>query len=208
MAYTKKRSYRKRVYRPKKKVSKAFSTKVLKVVRRTQEKKTWPFASNTTVSSAGYLLDLTSIPQGDTDGSRDGDALRVLSIQLTCAWTAADAYNIVRMVIFQWMPPSSIGAPPALADIFQDTATPVISAFTHDTRKSYRILCDRRAVVDSDDPCKIFKMVCYKKMNRNLQYVGGTTTGRGNIYCWLVSDSAVSAHPACSWSGKTNFTDS
>lgn len=207
--------YRKRVARkryPRRRYSrrptKAFTSKVLKVVKRTQEKKYYPYANSGTVGSTGYLLDLTTIPQGDTDTSRDGDALRVTSIQINFAWAAADAYNICRMVMFQWMPASSPGSPPALSDIFVDTADAVISPFAHDTRKSYRILADKTCIVDTDDPMKICKMYVYRKFMRNIQYSGGTTTGTGNIYCWLVTDSNVSTHPAVSWSGKTNFTDS
>lgn len=203
-----KKSNRGRRKRRTAKPTKNFARKVLKVVKRTQEKKFYPFANSTTVSSVGYLLDLTTIPQGDTDTTRDGDMLRVSSIQVNFAWAAADAYNICRMVMFQWMPASSPGSPPALADIFADTTNAVISTFAHDTRKSYRILLDRTCVVDADDPMKICKMYVYKKFMRNIQYAGGTTTGRGNIYVWLVTDSGAVTHPAVTWSGKTNFTDS
>lgn len=206
-------SRRPRVRRSKyttKKPSKAFVGKVLKVVRRTQEKKYWPFNNNITVNTAGTLLHLTNISQGDTDVTRDGDMLRVNSIQITFSVNNADAYNILRFVVFQWKPASN-GAttPPALGDIFLDTTNAVISPFNHDSRQNYRILMDRRCVTDSVQyPVKIVKMFITRKFYRNIQYSSGTTVASNNIYCWAVSDSGVSAHPAVTYSGKTSFTDS
>lgn len=192
------------------KPSKQFARKVRKVMQSVQEKKYWPYTSNISVSSAGYLLHLTNIAQGDSDTTRDGDALNLKSILINLSAAAGDTYNIMRYTIFQWLPSSSLSvATPTLGDIYQDTTTPVISTFAHDSRKNYRILYDTSFTVDTDFPNKVKHIRIYgKKLIRQVQYVGGTVVGNNNVYMWAVSDSGAATHPSVTYVGKTNFTDS
>lgn len=194
---------RRKKYRRRTRVSKPFYRKVKRVFNSIAEKKYYPYDNTSTVSTTGNMLFLSSIPQGDTDTTRDGDSIYIRSIQINFTVAYADAYNQLRFILFQWLPQTT----PTLADILLHPTYPTISVFNHDSRRNYRILKDRRCIVDADDPTCMLKIYSYNKFIRKIQYTGGTTVGNNNIYCLAVSDSNVVNDPSISWSGKINFTD-
>lgn len=205
-----KRTFRKRNFRrrPKRKLGRQFVAKVKRVISTVAEKKYWAFHNSQTVGSAGFLLHLSNIAQGDTDVTRDGDSLYVKSIQLNMVFALADTYNQCRVIVFQWHPLADLAtATPLLSEILVDTATPTISPFAHDTRNSYRILADRMVILDADNPYKSFKILITKGFTRKIQYVSGSTFAQNNIFCFIVSDSGVAPNPNFVWSGKINYLD-
>lgn len=202
--YRRKR-YARKNYARKRKPSKAFTRKVLKVVRKVQEKKYWPFLNSTTISLVGSLLDVSGVTQGDTDVTRDGDQLTVKSMIINFSNTVADGSNYLRFIAFQWYPATT----PTSADVILDTTQPIISPYAHDTRYQYRILQDKLCYVDTDDPNRLCMMKVTRGFKtRTIQYIGGGTTGTNKIYVFVFSDSGAAPHPAVAWSGKLNFVDS
>lgn len=203
--------FRRRVprYRRVVKPTKMFSRKVMKVVKRTQEKKYHPFSGTSQITNAGYLLDFTVIAQGNTDTTRVGDMIYLKSLQFGVEFVRADSTNTFRMVLFQWKPPSSNATnPPLMSDILLDTTYPWISPYNHDQRKNYKILLDRRITLDSDDGTRSYRFSITRGFARQVQYIGGTSVGNNNLYGYIVSDSSAASHPGIFWSGKVNFTDS
>ena len=54
---------------------------------------------------------MSIIPQGDTDQSREGDRLRLTSIQFRCNIIGADTSNMVRLIFFQWLIDDTVDVP-------------------------------------------------------------------------------------------------
>lgn len=156
----------------------AFGRFARKVVRRAQEKKyhvdksDWNSVAGTAeiveiAHTAPAVWNLTSIPQGDSVNTRDGDqiALRSLDIQLRVAvnegYTATSTYSpwnnyltvhqpdMIRVIVWQWFPtvaPTTPGSAMALSNILMYTSATdnvTMSPYAHPTRRDFRILYDR-----------------------------------------------------------------
>lgn len=158
------------------------------------------------IDENGGVVNISDISQGDTDITRDGDQLLVRSIELACSFVVADATNLMRLLVVQWMPQGV----PALSDVITSTGGPLacLAPYLHDTRYQFRVLYDKRVAVDTYNPIKIIHKRLIRIPIRKIQYVAGTNVGNNKIYAMFISDSAAVSHPTVNYQFKLNFSDS
>jgi hypothetical protein len=156
----------------------------------------------------GILQKMTTIPQGDTDTTRDGDQLSVEWSQLryNVIVNSTDVSNLIRVVLFVWHFDDG-GQPPTLATIFQASNTP-LSAYNRDSVKerSFTVLSDRLHAVYSGG---IGHECAYEKNLKKFKitFTSGGNTGKNHIYLAAISDSAVTPFPSLNSYHRTQFFD-
>lgn len=191
-------------------VSKAEVKQMVKsILSEVQELKIFIVQSSASVDYGGSIVDCSAITQGDTDITRDGD--RVHTSEWTFRWHAdvGDATNAVRVILFQWIPDSALGAP-SVTDVVQTTgsATAPMSYYSIDHVKNVKILYDRTVTVDTYHPIHMPPPVTMKKLgDKQMQFTGATSRTNG-LYALFISDSAASTHPSVVYYSTVRFTDS
>jgi hypothetical protein len=166
-------------------------------------------ATYTSISYNGtdFLNPLTLVPQGDSDSNRDGDALKLHSIQVVFAWKVSTTTpSFVRMCIFQWKPNSV----PVYANVFIDQHNTTLAPFTyynHDLRHQFVILFDEVVEIDTiSHPAHLVKKIIMKGFNPNLQFSAGGTTSTNHIYAFACSD-VNAAGPQLVFHSKITYYD-
>ena len=111
------------------------------------------------INYSGTIQSLCDISQGDTDTTRDGDALTMSSLEIRGHWVVGDAYNVCRIMLIQWFPTD--GVAPTVSQILFNSGNiyAPISVKAHDYRQQFAVLYDKIIVVDTNNPTKMF----YKK---------------------------------------------
>lgn len=193
-----------------------FATRVKKVLAQQQEHKLHVVSGSfDSIPTGGIIGHLSTVGQGDTDGTRDGDQLSVTKFEIRGMVKTADATNNVRIIVFRWNGDST----PSTTDIvqnFQGTGTDLdfLRPINHDHKKNIKILYDRwfrlstSEAFMSDIP---FRVVRYGKRlgAKKITYENGTTTPlKGGIWMMAFSDSGAISHPGVSYEGMVHFTDS
>ena len=139
----------------------------------------------------GSLVQFTPIPQGDTDSQRQGDQVRLTSVQLRAyvRLTAESSY-VFRCIIFRWNEHTSVSVPTVgtVLDIVGSANSP-ISTYVQDNvrQKLFKILYDKTITIDNTGPStKKFQMK--RRLGTPLSFQAGTTDGRGHIYMLTISN--------------------
>lgn len=156
----------------------------------------------------GNIVSLSSVAQGDTDTTRDGDSLYIRSIRLMGDITVADSTNLYRVIVFQWLDDTTPVASDVLSSTYLGTANACNASYHHDQRKKFRIMFDKRYVLDSTDNTRL--LIDTKQLRpfvRKIQYTAATTTGTNKIWGLFVSDSSAVSHPSLNYVSKMNFND-
>jgi hypothetical protein len=195
------------------------------------ETKAFDTTSNSfTVSTAGSVLKLTTVTQGATQVTRVGDRLKKkllsfkYSIQVgaTGLIAAADQYNTVRVIIFQWHMDDGLAAP-VVANILTSTPTnKSLAMYNYDTDHDYKILYDRSHVVyntpiwngaavqwnhgDGGTFCN--DKVQNIALKGDIEFDAGSSFGTGHLYALFISDSAFAPNPSCEFVSRLLFEDS
>jgi hypothetical protein len=154
------------------------------------------------VSSTGTVLSgLTAITQGVGVSQRTGDTIFMKSFFMNYAINAAnsDIFTTARVVIFQWIPNSSI-AVPLYSDIFQ---TPDIYAmYDWQFANQYRILYDKIHFLSGTgtNPTTasnqgFFGELNISTLNRKVEFSQASAFGSNELYCLVISDSAIIPFP-------------
>jgi hypothetical protein len=178
-----------------------------KILKKEQEKKSFDTGFGSTVASTGTLQKLSTIPQGDTDSTRDGDVLRTTQIDLIGSVVFADASNVIRLTIVRWNQDDSSAAPASVTDLFQ-TATPY-SPYNRDNlrAKKFTVVTDHFYGVGATGPnIKTFEMK--RKFQTNINFQSGANTGTGHLYAFMLTDSTGIPHPALNYVCRVWYTDS
>lgn len=186
----------------------AVTTLVKKQVKKMSEWKHLTTLSGVAVDTTGTVVDLSAVPQGDTDVSRDGDQLMASSISFRYHVTVADSYNITRVILFQWYPQTN----PGVSDVLNVAAgLEVLSPYETDKASQFKILYDRSHTTNQPYSGGAFSTQVVSKKIRiprsKMQFVAASTTGSNKIYALYISDSAVATHPQMSSVYKLNFRD-
>lgn len=177
------------------------------------------------ISNAGTILDLTLVPQGQTDTTRVGDQLTLcgtLELRGTLQSqvnTVTSQRSLCRTIIFQW----KSNTVPVVADILlvgPSGATDVYSHYNHDQRQMYTVLHDSihklvgngaAGLAWNPDVHKILyiKVPLYgKKGAKTLQYAGATTAGTNHVYSLFISTEPGGAGcPDMFYQSKVFFRD-
>jgi len=156
------------------------------------------------INNAGSITDMTAIPQGDSDLTRDGDALNLIRSEVILSVDFAES-NALRTVIFLWKPFSV----PTVSSVLQNIgAYGFASPLTHDTRNQYTILYDNIiygvGTTSSGRQGTSFRLNLPRIQTR---FDAGTTSGSNKVYVVQITDSAAAPHPAVVISIKHWFTD-
>lgn len=154
---------------------------------------------------------ITSIAQGDTDNSRDGDTIHVTRIKGNVFIYAQAATNtMVRCLIIQWR--GSSGAP-SLNDIIGPTGAAasggtVLETYRHDGRSQFSVLWDSGPRIcmgtgATDGGRTRFVMPVNvnvglaasrnKRMMANTQFVAGSSTVQWGSYYWVAFSDVTDA---------------
>lgn len=195
-------------------IAKRAASKVLgRYIRNKVEVKYLSLNATTNPSYNGSLNVLSSISQGDTDSSRDGDAcfLTSLTFHYSINVNTTATYNQVRVVLFRWNVSTDLAAATS-AQIMDNPGfsnTP-LSNYVMDSQrqKRFKILYSKLHSVYSNGRSVINKAV-HLKLKSKLSFSGGSADARGHIYALFLSGDSPGANPPfVQYASKVNFTDS
>lgn len=204
------RRYRKKYYRRKSKL--ATRTYVKKLIAKESETKYYDKLATANVDASGSLIRLTEVPIGQTDSSRIGDKLTMRAFQFKLQFGIADTYNMLRVILFQWYPNTTL-SPPAGNDILIGTLgllTSFMSMYTHDYLNQFHILYDKMMYVDSarNHQQTIVKKINLKYAKKVINFTAGSIEGSNHLYLLLVSDSTAASHPGFNLESRVWYDDS
>lgn len=200
---------------------------VKRIVGRNEELKYLPtvqaFAGLPLPTNTWSFVDLSLVPQGDGDSTRDGDRLKFHDLQFRYQWSSnGGVKDYCRIVIFQWHPNNvPVASPPAANALFLNGVigggADYTSFYSHDSRQQFKILYDHVvtltysvASTTATDIVHFYKTVRIfgKKVNKMMQYVSGSTAGTNHIYVAYCIDKAVGgATPTLQFNSKFNYHD-
>lgn len=209
---------KRRFYKRKAAPAKSLATKsyVQKIVRKEQETK----YHDLSLASQPYLVamasttivDLCAISQGTQDIQRIGDKIRLRSLDMRVQILCADSTNVVRFIIFQWHPNTTITATdPQGSQIIADTATyPFLSNYVHDYQNQFIVVYDKvwGSELTSDSANRVMHIrPSLKYVRKQVNYTGATTSGSDKLYLLMVSDSGSATHPSVKVQARIRYDD-
>lgn len=162
------------------------------------------------ISTSGQVTDLSAVAQGDTDVTRDGDEINAHSISIRYSWTCPDTTNVVRVIIFQWLPDST----PVIANILNPLTAGLETESHYNTDKAdqFKILFDKTQVsyqavsAQNHSPPYVRRKLRLRK--KKIKFNAGATDGSGKVYLLALTDSGVTTHPTLYFESRLNFMDS
>lgn len=173
-------------------------------------------ASANAMTTTPVLFQLSQIPQGVTDSSRQGDRLHWRDIECRGWMEVGDPTNLVRIIIFQWSQNTTPLAGNLLLPGFSG-AIDVTSTYSHDNRQFYTILYDSFQSLVGNGTATTYpgtdttqKTFYFKKKIPwvTVQYVGGSATvGSNQVWYLRVADSGVVPNPFVNFTTKFTFVD-
>lgn len=169
-------------------------------------------STNGDITNTSKMFQLTQIAQGNTDITRNGDRLKLLSMRfLGVVYTPTVAAQI-RIIFFVWKP--SGNGPSATSDILlpgPSGGVDVCSLYNHDTRSDYKVLKDIKLVVQPNAVERTRWISFNKRIPvrcQNQQFVGGSSaTGTNQVWGLWVSDVASTPPTIAKANVKFAFTD-
>lgn len=159
-------------------------------------------------TSPTSIFDPTSIVQGDTDQSRNGNSILCKGLYLRGSVTlhASATVTQVRIIISRDKQQVADSAP-AFSSIIDPTFSDNIHApLNNETVGRFQILRDFVVTVDTNTPVKEFKV--YVKMMHHMRFNGvlASDIQKGGIYCSAVSNDNTN-QPTVLASGRLTFID-
>jgi len=160
------------------------------------------------VSSTATIFDLSLVSQGAAANQRNGQDIEPQHFEAQITVTAADVTNVVRVILFQHKPNSSLSPPLAnqLLDPLSGTISGTVDAHCAINtffQKEYRVLEDMTLVMAANSTSAIIdvgKTLSRTRLPKSIGYNSVANTGEGHICLFLISDSAVLPEPA--WTGQ------
>lgn len=188
---------------------------VLKEIHKLSETKYYDKIDQATaVDFAGTNLTLlTDVTQGTSDLQRVGDKLTIRGMRIRFTFSVADNYNIIRMILFQWIPSNNLLGPVpgyVLSATYLSTSRATEAPYTHDYKSQMIILWDKTinlALNQSNQAKYINKKVKLKFAKKRINFVAGTTAASNHIFLLLVSDSGAVPHPGVSFVSRLWYDD-
>lgn len=191
-------------------LNKVQRTEVKKLISKQQEHKYFETRNTGAVDWAGTIVDLSAVPQGDTDSTRDADTLMPTSLVINYIINLGDTTNFFRVIVFRWHDKNTT---PTVAQILQSNSSStggVISDYDHDYRQNFNVLYDKtHTLVSGASNAVIIKnMIRLPLAKKAIQYVSGGTGGGEKLWALAISDSSAIAHPSWWYNFRLNYTDS
>lgn len=179
------------------------------------------FTHNTTLGTSISTTCLTTMAQGNTDITRNGDSIMMKYNYLKgyCVYnSAANASQRIRVCIVRDMNNSTTA--PTLAKLFATTGAGLVEVAPHnkDYTEQYKVLYDKLFYVDASRPVAHFKY--YKKflMGKDKQgrpiksahctFSGAADTDLGKGHLWLCQFSSHGLNsPTVVWYNRFGYVD-
>lgn len=188
---------------------------VKKAIARNIENKSFPLSSGLQAMGydSAYIVDLTTISQGDTDNARTANEVKASGLVFKGYITpdSGTAVGVARVMLVQWFEDSSSGAP-ALTDFFSATNI----SYIENVREGQllgrgKVLFDRRFLIDDvvEGHHVFTAFISYKKLARKIiKYNNANTTGKNHIYLIGTSNIvAASSPPAIGYASTLTYKD-
>ena len=165
---------------------------------------------STTVDSTGTCTSLSTIGQGDSSTTRDGEKIVLRKLKLRYNVLPADSTNLVRFIIFRWMPNDNDHVP-VPADVLLnvgDSSAP-LSSYQPQFRDLIKVYYDKVVPVDTTSVTQRYHTInLSKKLGlHKTVYQGSNTYGSKNLWMLAISDSDGVSHPSYRMYGLLRFTD-
>lgn len=202
--------YYKRKYRPRRRyvkkpkaktaVDKAQNRKLSRITRMINTEDRWAnYVLNlTSVDNVGTVYAISMPSQGDTYNARQGDSISWLSITGKVSAIHGDTTNLVRFIIFQWIPDNNIDAPSVLK-ILQTSSPMSMYVGTKNQRAKFRVLKDVLHNVSAQgSPQTLHRVAISGSKMFATKFNAAATTGKGIPYILVISDSGAATHPTIS----------
>lgn len=191
--------------------------KVIKrMVRAPVEGKFFDTQFSLTATTSGQIFQMTNVPQGDTDQTRDGDQLTPTSLECRGEWLGGDSTNTCRFIIFKWKPTINSFFPSVATStngILQSVGgfSP-FAPYNHDivvNGKNATILWDQYFDIQTNTATTINKHFNFtiRKGLSKMQFVSGGTSSTNQLCGLIISDSAALPNPGFVASFRLNYTD-
>jgi len=159
------------------------------------------------LSSTATILDVSAVPQGDTDRTRDGDRISPISISLHYYINGETYSGIVRVMMFRWLP-NSVTDTPGASELFHAPSQIIISPFVHDQRGQFNVLYDKTHVVCNNGGSEISVVNKTVKLARKqIDYSNSGVEGSCKLYLLFVTDRVLATSPYGYVRTRLNYTD-
>lgn len=186
------------------------ASQVKQIIQQQSEKKRVDTAASSTVDFNGTVINLCDPAVGDSNNQKTGIRITPTSTQARIAVTAADATNLMRIVIFRWLLDDTVTVPTA-AMIFENTGAvqAPLSPFASGNRERFNVLYDKLVSVSTNGPAVVSweDIITHSKNKDTVFSSSGVTTGTGKLYCVFISDSGAATHPSITYYFRTNYLD-
>lgn len=164
--------------------------------------------SNGTAATTGTILDVSAITQGNADTQRDGDEVTANSLLLRYSMGNGDTTNILRLIVFQWVPATV----PTVANILVlgGATYDALSMYNTDNAQQFKILFDRQYALNNTGGGTPEVKTAVQKIyltRRKMKFNAASTTASNKVYLLWISDSAAPTHPAYIVVSKLNFRE-
>lgn len=158
---------------------------------------------NSNLDYGGTVIGLTSVTQGDTDQTRDGDSLNRESIDIPFQLIRGDITNAIRIVLFSY----GLNTVPTPSDIWTNLGSSYApyGIIFPDAQQYVKVLSDRLYSV-GDVNTNLIDTISLK-LSGKMQFASSTSTGTNKIYMFAISDSAAASHPTIVGSSTLRFRD-
>lgn len=154
----------------------------------------------------GAVIDLSSIGQGDTDVTRDGDKILPVTLEVGFNVVGETYSGIVRLIIFRWIK-DSIPVPGDIMDSLGGSYA-TISPYQHDLRKNFQVLKDKTYTVSNNGGTELRSDQYILKMaKKTIEYYQGGVTAKNKIYALMVGDRALATSPGMFLMTRLNYKD-
>lgn len=143
-----------------------------------------------------FLAHWSSITQGDTIRTRDGDRIQPVNLRVSYQVRHEDPFFISRIILFQWKPDINVDAP-SMAKILEvpGTVNSVFSPYMQDNvdRSKFHILKDIIHTGNKEGlltPSYTHTFNINKFANKYINYNESAVSGKSLIYCLAFSTRA------------------
>ncbi len=156
---------------------------------------------------------LTDIPQGDTDESRDGDAIRLKSLfmNITMQNVDANASQLLRFLIVQDNSDMENTAP-LIADLIDggDVSVQAMREIDLSNAKLYNIVHDKvYQLAQNGQPGSLKYLQLYFPLNAVVKWTSGTATDfkTGHFFLFVISSTTTASEVSLSFRARFRYID-
>lgn len=182
---------------------------VRRVLSRSKERDfyTSPVAAQE-ITTTDYILDMSTISQGNTISTRHGDIVEGIHVDLRLnieRKATATTRMYTRCMIIRWKPDTAVETP-TFTKVLEEGATyPNFSALVQDptARGKYEVLYDRNFAMPVPNLGGADVVQIYRKLSlkgKKIYFNDTATTGRGHIYLMVVGNVASGTNTATFYS--------